>query len=58
MAKTEIEQQDTEAILLAALVALIQERVQAGADILDILDDIPGMIHADVIEGLARLGMI
>ncbi|XVU25822.1 hypothetical protein ACQPZJ_01820 [Actinoplanes sp. CA-054009] len=52
------EQQANEMILLAGLVATIKIRVDAGADLYEILDTIPGEIHSDVVEGLHRLGMI
>lgn len=58
METLEIEEQTTEAILLAGLLAQIRTGVRAGADVFDLLDHIPREIHADVIEGLDRLGLI
>jgi hypothetical protein len=54
----EIDEQTTETILLAGLLAAIKANLQAGADLYEILDELPGEIHADIVEGLDRLGLI
>jgi hypothetical protein len=51
--------EEQERLFRAALLAMIKIRVtQDGADVLDVLDEIPPAIHADVVEGLVRLGLL